>query len=115
MARNRYHRIPHPPRTPKTQMTQDEYSTARPTLKRWNNRNPTVKPQCARPNTEHRAPTKLKVFRPPPFIKSEARPADVQLIYVIFCLCVVFENYCQRFRYRTLICNRKYLVISEFD
>ena len=40
-------------------MKHNEYSTARPTLKRWINRNPTVEPWWVRPKTEDRAPTYL--------------------------------------------------------
>ena len=35
----------------KTEMKQDKYSTARPTLKGWSKRNPTVGPRLARPKT----------------------------------------------------------------
>ena len=41
-------------------MKQDEYSTARPTPKRWSNRNTSFEPRgWARPKTDHRAPTNL--------------------------------------------------------
>ena len=39
-----------------TDMKQDEYSTAKPTLKRWSKRNSTVEPRWARPKTDHQAP-----------------------------------------------------------
>ena len=55
-------------------MKQDEHSTARPTLKRWGKRSPIVEPRWARPKTSHHAPTKAGAI-----IKSEARPAGVQL------------------------------------
>ena len=44
-------------RSNNTELKQDETSTARPLLKRWSNRYPTVEPQWARPYTEHRALT----------------------------------------------------------
>ena len=40
-------------------MQQDEYSTARPTLKRLINGNPTAEPRRTRLKAEHRAPTNL--------------------------------------------------------
>ena len=42
-----------------TEVKQDVYSVAKPTLKRWSNRSPTVEPLLARPKTEHQAPTNL--------------------------------------------------------
>ena len=39
-----------------TDMKQDEYSTAKPRLKRWSKRNTTVEPPWARPKTDHQAP-----------------------------------------------------------
>ena len=46
-------------------MKQDKHSTARPTLKRWSNRSPAVKPRWARPKTEHQAPANfIESFMP---------------------------------------------------
>ena len=66
-----------------TEMKQDEYYTARPTLKHWSNRNRTVEPLWARPKTEHRASANLiEKFLEGAFIVSEApaRPTRRRLI-----------------------------------
>ena len=48
-------------------MKQDEYSTVRPTLKRWNKINPTAELRWARAKTDHQTPTNfVNSFRPEP-------------------------------------------------
>ena len=60
-----------------TEMKQDEYSTARPTLKRWSNRNLRVQPWWARPKTQCIEPqaTWLHVLRPEPSLSPKIRVA----------------------------------------
>ena len=54
-----------------TEMKRDEYSTARPTQKRWRNRNPTVESRWARPKTEPWVPLDWKYFRPEPSLNPD--------------------------------------------
>ena len=62
-----------------TEMKQDEYSAARPTLKRWSKINPTAGSRWARPKTGHQAQTNFVVsFWVRAIIKSEVQPADMQ-------------------------------------
>ena len=63
-------------------MKQDEYSTIRPTLKRWSKRNPTVEPRWARPKTDHQAPTSfVKRFKPESSLSLRPDP-PARVIYV---------------------------------
>ena len=59
-----------------TEMKQVEYPTAKPTLKRWINRNPTVEPRWARQKTEQASTNFVERFRPESSLS--LRP-DVQL------------------------------------
>ena len=59
-------------------MKQDEYSTARPMLKRWSNRSPTVEPRWAWAKTGNKLQaTCVSIFRPEPSLS--LRPVGVQL------------------------------------
>ena len=65
-------------------MTLDEYLTARPTLRRWNNGIPEAEPRRALQNTKHQARKNLNFFlkfffEVGIFIKSESRPTALQL------------------------------------
>ena len=52
---------------------QDDYPTARLTLKRWSKRNPTVEPHRTRPKTDHHAQTNfIECFQAVSITKSEA-------------------------------------------
>ena len=55
----------------------DEYSTAKPTLKRWRIGNPTAESQWTLPKAKHQEPTKLKVFKSEPSLSLMPETAKV--------------------------------------